>query len=277
MAVSVRLFVTDLDGTLVPSGHEVSTENVRVVREAVQRGVVVTIATGRMYRATLPLAKKLGVDVPLITYNGALIKSVQGEVLYSSFLAPELIHEVIDFCRERGWHVQLFSEDMLYFAAENKYTDFYIANQQVPWNAVGWDGMKKQTRDVTKLLVISDGIEETNARIAQLREHFGDRISAVRSNPCLAEITNLGVSKAAALERLAEKLGIPMEETMAIGDSDNDVPMLKAAGKSVAMGNALPHIKEMADFVTGNCAEDGFAKAIYKYVLHRQERGDDYE
>ncbi|MBR3623182.1 MAG: HAD hydrolase family protein, partial [Selenomonadaceae bacterium] len=75
------------------------------------------------------------------------------------------------------------------------------------------------------------------------------------------------VSKASGLRELAKILNISIEETMAIGDADNDLPMLKAAGKSVAMGNAAAHIKEAADFVTADCADHGFAKAIYKFVL----------
>ena len=114
--MSVKLFVTDLDGTLLPGGQQVSAANIEAAQAAVKAGVTVTIATGRMYKAALPVAKALGVDVPIITYNGALIKTVGGEVLYSSFLDPELVCRVVDFCRDRGWYLQTYSKDELYYA-----------------------------------------------------------------------------------------------------------------------------------------------------------------
>lgn len=265
--MAVKLFVTDLDGTLLPTGQAVSAENIRAAQEAANRGVVVTIATGRMYRAALPIAHSLGVDVPIITYNGALIKSVGGDVFYTSYLSPEYVLEVVEFCHEKNWHVQLYSNDELYYAEEDSYTVAYEADQKIKGHAVGWKDMEEHTGQVTKLLVISDSLEETEERIAILRPKFADKVSVMRSNPRYTEVTNLGVSKAAGIRRLAERLGIEMKDTMAIGDSDNDLPMLKAVGKSIAMGNALPHVKEICDYVTGDCKADGFAEAIRRYVL----------
>lgn len=100
--MSVKLFVTDLDGTLLPSGKDVPRENIEAVQKAVRAGVIVTIATGRMYRAALPVAEALGVDVPIITYNGALIKSTKGKVYHTSYLKPEVIEQVVDFCQEQA-------------------------------------------------------------------------------------------------------------------------------------------------------------------------------
>ena len=111
--MSIKLFVTDLDGTLLPKGQQVSQKNIDAVQAAVKAGVTVTIATGRMYRAALPVALALGVDVPIITYNGALIKSTSGEVFYESFLPEQVIADVVSFCQERGWYLQSCSHDEL--------------------------------------------------------------------------------------------------------------------------------------------------------------------
>lgn len=265
--MAVKLFVTDLDGTLLPTGNKVSEQNIQAVQEAAAHGVVVTIATGRMYRAALPIAKSLGVDVPIITYNGALIKSVQGEVFYTNYLRPEHILEVVDFCQGKGWHLNLYSNDELCFAEENDYSKLYEAAQKLKGKAVGWDGLRKCTEHVTKLLVISDSQEETDERIRILQSELSGKVSVMRSNPLYTEIINPGVSKAAGIERLARSLGIDMADTMAIGDSDNDLPMLKAAGRSIAMGNALPRVKDVCDYVTGDCEADGFAEAVRQYVL----------
>ncbi len=268
--MAVKLFVTDLDGTLLPSGKEVSPENIRAVQEAAARGVVVTIATGRMYRATLPVAQSLGVDVPIITYNGALIKSVQGEVFYSDSLLPENILAVLEFCREKNWHIQLYSDDVLYYAEANRYSERYEALQQIKGQAVGWQELAKRTAHVTKLLSVSDSQEETDERVRILQSEFEGRLVVMKSHPLYTEIINPGISKAAGLERLASLLGIDIRDTMAIGDSDNDIPMLKAAGKSVAMGNALPGVKDVCDYVTGSCEDNGVAEAIRQYVLQEK-------
>lgn len=265
--MSVKLFVTDLDGTLLPSGKDVPYENIEAVQQAVRAGVIVTIATGRMYRAALPVAEVLGVDVPIITYNGALIKSAQGKVYHTSYLKPEVIEQVVDFCREQGWYLQSYSRDNLLVPVHDEHARHYEQEQKVTAHVVGWDGLLEQTQEVCKLLTISEDGEETKHRLAILNERFGTEIVAMQSNARYGEIVNPGVSKAEGLRRLAEKLGIAIEDTMAIGDSYNDLPMLKAAGHSVAMGNAVPEVKSVCDYETGCCEDFGFAQAIHELVL----------
>lgn len=263
----IKLLVTDLDGTLLPTGTAVSPENIEAAQKATAAGVTVTIATGRMYRAALPVAKNLGVDVPIITYNGALIRTVSGKTLYSSFLAPELIRDVLDFVEEQGWYIQTYSKDQLLYPEQGSFSERYEASQMVKGEAVGWQGLRERTEEVTKLLSVTNDSKETDRRIGILQEHFGDVISVVRSSAYYAEIVNKGVSKASGIQKLAEVLGVEISETMAIGDAENDISMLKAAGLSVAMGNAVPAVKELCAFETGTCEENGWARAVYEHVL----------
>ncbi|MBR2216650.1 MAG: HAD family phosphatase [Selenomonadaceae bacterium] len=265
--MAIKLFVTDLDGTLLPAGKDVPEANRLAAQKAVAQGVVVTIATGRMYKAALPVAKSLEVDVPIITFNGALIKSVQGKVYYASYIAPELVREALDFCRKQDWHVNLYSGDELYYAEHNQYAQEYEINQAIHGAAIGWEGMRAKSDEVAKLLSIADSREETDRRVALLQEKFAGRLNVFSSTDHYTEIVNPGVTKASGIARLAEKLGVSIEETMAIGDGDNDIPMLKAVGKSVAMGNATPEVKAVCDYETDVCEANGFAKAIEKYVL----------
>lgn len=265
--MAIKLFVTDLDGTLLRSGSPVSHGNVAAVQRAVRAGVTVTIATGRMFRAAMPVAQQLGVDVPIITYNGALIKRVSGEVLYQSCLPQETVREVARFCRAQGWYVQLYSNDELYYVEECPQSRGYEAEQQIKGHAVGWDGLLAHTEGVCKMLSITSGSEETDARTAILREHFGGTLNAVRSNACYAELLMPGVTKATALVKLAEVLGVDISEVMAIGDAENDLPMLEAAGHAVAMGNAVPAVKAACEYETSMCEADGVAQAIDKWVI----------
>jgi len=265
--MSVKLFVTDLDGTLLRSGSPVSAGNIAAVQAAVRAGVTVTLATGRMFRAALPVAEALGVDVPIITYNGALIKRVSGEVLYRSCLPEATIAAVVEFCRARGWYVQLYSNDELYYVESCDASRGYEAEQQVAGHAVGWDGLLAHTAGVCKMLSITSGRAETDARVAEFNAEFGGTLAAMRSNARYAELLMPGVTKATALTQLAALLQVPLSEVMAIGDSDNDLPMLEAAGQAVAMGNAVDAVKAACAYETGFCEDDGVAQAIYKWVL----------
>lgn len=266
--MAVKLFVSDIDGTLLASGKNISAKNIEAVKKMVDAGIIVTLGTGRMYRATLPIAQSLGVNVPLITYNGALIKSVDGEVFYENPLPPEIVPEITDFFEKNGWYVQNYSNDELFFPVYNEYAKFYENNQKVHGQVIGWDEMKKKTAHVCKMLGISSSLEETEKISAAVQKEFGDKILITRSTEIFNEIICPGISKAAAIKILADKLGIKISEVMAIGDSNNDLPMLKAAGKSVAMGNASDEIKSVCDYTTDICENDGFAAAVYKYVLN---------
>ena len=266
--MSIKLFVTDLDGTLLPEGQKVPPSNIKAVQDMIEAGIIFTIATGRMYSASVEIARSLDVDVPIITYNGALIKTVGGEVFYSAYLEPELIAEITDFCQERNWHLQSYSNDNLYYPEYNDFAKGYEAALKIPeGTAIGWDGLRNCTVNVPKMLSISSGAEETAQRIKALKEKFGDKINAIRSNAEYTEIIRPEVSKAAAVMILAKKWNIDRSEIMAIGDSYNDLPMLRAAGHSVAMDNAPDDVKEVCEFMTDDCKDDGFAKAVYQFVI----------
>jgi len=265
--MAIKLFVTDLDGTLLNRENEISAENKRAIQDAVAQGTTVTIATGRMYVSALPYAKQLDVDVPIITYNGALIKSVSGEVLFESYLDPQTVKGVLDYCLEQNWYIQIYQDDRLYFAERNDIARGYEDMAGLEGEAVGTAGLYEKTKLVPKMLVITSGSAESDAGVVKLQARFGDRIFAVKSNPTYIEIINPGVNKATSLQILLEKMNLQKAEVMAIGDSNNDLPMLKEAGFSVAMGNASDQVKSVCDYVTEDNMHSGVAAAIHKYVL----------
>lgn len=265
--MAIKLFVSDLDGTMLPDGNVVSAENIAAVRRAAEAGVTVTIATGRMFEAALPVARALGVDVPIISYNGGLIKSPSGRVYEEHTVDPALAHDIIAFCKERGWYIQSYSGGVLRYVEACDESRFYENSQQLTGQAVGWDGLFAHTEGNCKLLLATKGRDVTLARAEAMLAAFGERVDVTRSADRLIEIVPKGISKASALKSLAGKLGISIAETMAIGDAYNDLPMLQAAGKSIAMGNAFPEVKEVTDYETLTCEENGLAAAIYRYVL----------
>ena len=166
--MAVKLFVSDIDGTLVISGKNVSEKNVAAVKKMVDAGIIVTIATGRMYRTSLHVAEELQVNVPIITYNGALIKSVSGEIFHEQCLSPEIVVELANFFEENNLYVQSFSEDKLRFPFRCEHSNTYESLMKISGEAVGWDGLRKFTSHVYKFLSISDTAEEADKVIAML-------------------------------------------------------------------------------------------------------------
>lgn len=263
----IKMFVTDIDGTLVSPGKNVSAKNIEAVHKMIAAGVKVIIATGRMHCAALPVAAQLGVPVPIISYNGAVIKSSSGEMIHAQYMDEDKALALINFFEERGWHLQSYSGDVLYVPERNDCVELYETMLKVNAVEVGWDGLRERTKDVPKLLSISLSAEEINHRLEESKKFFGGQVEITRSAPQFAEFMSLGVSKASAIKILADKYAIANEEILAIGDSDNDLPMITAAGCGVAMGNAMPAVKSACPRITDTCDNDGFAKAVYDYVL----------
>ncbi|MBQ6006401.1 MAG: HAD family phosphatase [Selenomonadaceae bacterium] len=264
----IKLFVTDIDGTLLPAGSAiVPAKNIEAVKAMIRAGVKVVIATGRMHCAALPIAAQFGEPVPIISYNGALIKSSAGEILHAQYMDEENVLELINFFEERGWHLQSYSDDILYVPERNDCVELYEKNLRVNATVVGWNGMRERLKGVPKVLSVSLNPDEINHRLDEAKKFFGGRVEITRSAPQFAEFMSLGVSKAQAIKILAEKFSFDNSEILAIGDSDNDLAMITSVGCGVAMGNAVSAVKAAVNRITDTCENDGFAKAVYDYVL----------
>ncbi len=258
------LIATDLDGTLFDHTLEISPRVRRAIAAAHEAGHAVTLATGRMYRATLPIAESLHIEQPLICYQGALVR--RGEWVVSHHTLPlPVAHEAIRFATERGFHVNAYLDDQLFVAEENPEVKFYTALSQVSVEAVG-DLITFLTREPTKLVFIQSE-EETEKLLPIAMERWGKVAQVVRSYIRFVELTSPVASKGRALMELAASLNIPQARTLAIGDNLNDLTMIEAAGVGVAMGNAMPELKDIADWVAPTQAEDGLAAAIERFVL----------
>ncbi|HWR38784.1 MAG TPA: Cof-type HAD-IIB family hydrolase [Patescibacteria group bacterium] len=265
---TIRLIAMDMDDTLLNSQLEISPRTREALMQARAQGVAVTIATGRMFRSALPYAHSLGLEVPLITYNGALIKSpLTGEVDFHGPVPLEKAKEVLRLCRQNGWYVQSYVNDQLYVREMDKYARYYSQLSGVEATVVG-DSLYELDQAPTKMLAMAEA--EEIARMQELfRQHFNGTLNIARSKPTYLEITDPAVNKGVALARLAERLGIDRQQVMAFGDSGNDLEMLRYAGWGVAMGNARDSAKAAARLVTASNDEDGIAAVVEQYVLRQ--------
>lgn len=264
-----KLLALDLDDTLLGNDSKISPRNMAAIRKAAAKGIMIVIATGRMFRSALPYARELEVNLPLITYHGALIKKAgSSEVLRHCPVPLDAALEILELGEEKGFHLNLYCHDRLFVAEDNESTHYYRTIASVPVELVGnlTRFLLKERTEPTKLTIIN--LDGRFTELQQLlRERYSSRLSILQSRPYFLEITRKEATKGQALKFLSEKEGISAEEIVAIGDSYNDLDMLQFAGTGVAVANAPQEVKNAADVITRAAAEDGVAVFLEKYVL----------
>lgn len=266
----IELVALDLDGTLIDDRMVIGEPVRRSVRRAQERDVIVTIATGRMFEAAVKFACELAIEAPLICYQGGLVQAPGAAApLYRATMDREVLREVLAWrtdAVDRDWHVVLYADDALFVAEQRYPEEFYrdLLGQNLHW-VDDLDSVLEEHVPV-KFLFIAEPAEADRIEAA-MRGRFGGQVEVVRSHANFVEGNPLGVSKGDALGRLAKHLGIDRERVMAVGDQGNDVPMIRWAGTGVAMGNASPAAKAVADWIAPPFAEHGAAAAIERFVL----------
>lgn len=264
--MAIQLVAVDMDDTLLDAALQVSPRTCEVIRQAHEQGVLVTIATGRMYSSAMPFARKLNMQTPIITYNGGMVRSAfTGEMLFHKTIAPHAAGQLVKLFREKGWYLQSHMNDELYVAERTDKTKLYESVAGVTAVPLG-DKFYSMQHEPTKMLAIAEPQEILEIQ-KLLKQEFAGEIFAATSKPNYLELTDPSVNKGHGLEMLAKSLGISRENVMAIGDSNNDIPMLQYAGLGIAMENATEKVKAVAKAVTGHHNAHGVAEAIEKYAL----------
>ncbi len=266
--MTIKLVAIDLDDTLLGSDLRISEGAVRSIRELRERGIRITLATGRMFRSARPYALELGMDVPLITYQGALVKNaVSDQVLFHRPVPEPWGHAVGVVAREAGCHYQAYFDDDLYMEKLTPEGQAY-ANLAGVTPIIEPDLLERiKAQEPTKLLIINDDIPKLQLMEAQMHRSLGDWLYITRSKPNYLEFMNLEATKGQALRAVCNYFDVDRLDVMAIGDSFNDIEMLKFAGLAVVMGNAPQEVKRYADYVTESNDEDGVARALQRLVL----------
>jgi len=265
--VSIKLVAIDLDDTLLDSGLRIAPECAQAIQAIRDRGVLVTLATGRMHRSALPYARQLNMDLPLITYQGALVKSAfSSEVIYYQPLPRAPAGEIIEFFKARGLHCHAYSDDELFM--ENLTPEGRYYEELAGIKAVLVDDLAATVRrhDAMKIMAIIRDQDLLLDLYKVLTTQYNE-LHITRSKPIFLETMALKANKGLALQVVAEHFGVIREEVLAIGDSYNDLAMIRWAGIGVAMANARPEVKAAADYITSSNDEHGVAEALHHYVL----------
>ncbi len=261
-----RLVAIDLDGTLVDAQNKIAEEDAQAVREAAAAGIEVVLASGRMHAATAAICTDLGIENPVVAYNGARVTDMRtGEVIFHQPLEKEHAAEIIESIEERGLHLNLYLDDVLHVREIDAWGKLYAERTGSVLVASG-DLRQFVGTQPTKLLVIAEP-ERIKELYQEYAARYGEVMYVTITNPEYLEFMNKEVSKGKGLAKAAEYLGVPREQVLAIGDGFNDKAMLEWAGTAVAMGNAVDEVKAVADVVAPPLEEHGVAWAIRELLL----------
>lgn len=269
------LLAVDLDGTLVTDKKQITPATANAIHEILEMGMTVALVSGRPTYGCEHIAEQLHLQEYggyIISYNGAKITScLDNDVLTRSTLSLDTVRELYDFLKP--YPVTMISytrHEIITEDAESPYVqmesmvDNGMAIRQVP------DLVAALKRDPYKCGIAGD--PEVIGKLAiELQVRFADQLNAILSGPVFIEVMNSNVDKGRALRFLMTEMGIGRQQVIAVGDANNDIPMLQSAGLGVAMANANETVKQVADYVTTSNEQDGIQHLIHKYLLHPEE------
>lgn len=270
----IRLLALDIDGTLVNSAQELTDATRNAVRTAREAGIEVVLATGRRYSRALPLVEPLGLSVPVVTASGALIKDpADHATLFCAEFAPGVLPAALRQIDAAGYEAVLYADTFL------AGFDYYCPRRPSPqpeldefleYNAgcerLDADLMRQPPPGVFALFAMGSR-EEMRALDARLRDVLGEELMthvlrSPRYQGFMCEIAPRAITKWSGVLRLAGQWGIPPAEICAVGDDVNDIPMIRASGLGVAMGNSADDVKAAADLVAPSHDDDGLVEVI---------------
>ena len=260
-----RLIAIDLDGTVVNQEGTIIPSAKKAVQRAIDSGMKVTLATGRMYKPSNRFAQELRLSVPLICYQGALIREpFNGHVVWHKPLSVLTARKVIETARQMGTHQYVYLDDEMYVEEIVEKDQWYAQRNGVELNLVE-DFLTFLKRQPTEIACRGKPAE-IDRLIAYLNVSFGSGLLVTKVSSSFCEIGHPTSGKGNALKYLAKLLGIEQSQTVAVGDGPNDISMLKWAGLGIVIGNAPEEVTTAADWVVGTETMDGFAQAMEKLL-----------
>lgn len=270
-----KLVCIDMDGTLLNHNFTIPDENVKVLKEAIKKGVQIALVSGRPYNIGKYFANILGPEVHVIGTNGTYFK--YKDVLYEKRLSKEQIQHI--------YNVVSKYDLIIHFKGYNKLISNKPVEMSHPYKMINPKLQEEDKMQFVENASLEDTLEAENGEIfkaicfnrnkefkdivkkakEEIKQY--DDLEVVSSNELNFEVMKAGTSKAEAVKALSGYLGIDRSEIMCIGDNENDISMIKYAALGIAMSNGSDDIKAQADYITDTNDNAGVAKAISKFIL----------
>ncbi|OOM74061.1 Cof-type HAD-IIB family hydrolase [Clostridium sp. BL-8] len=287
----IKLIASDMDGTLLNKNHKIDKETVAAINKAEEAGIVFAISTGREYDTVEPLLKENNIICQCVLMNGAEYRDEYGNILEEINIELDKASKIINILHQEKVSARIFTnkgiyttdskeealKEMVYrtLSFNPKLTEneaIEIAKMQPYFINLNYisdlDEFLNSGIEVRKFVAFHNNIELINKMKKVIGEIEGIAVSSSFIDNI--EITHVTAQKGIILAKVAEKMGIKREEVLVLGDSFNDYSMFTEFTESVAMGNAIPEIKEIAKYITDTNDNLGVAKAIYK-ILEEQK------
>ncbi|MBN1370285.1 MAG: HAD family phosphatase [Dehalococcoidaceae bacterium] len=267
-----KLLVIDVDGTIVDGSGNICQRDIKAINRAIGKGVKVVLSTGRVPLACSKILSILELNGNHIFFDGALVYNPKlGDKIHCQPINRENVLKAIEYCRTTDTYLELYARDRFY-ADKSNWTDevhkeFFGVN-------ILLEDLEKigRNEEILKMETIARAPEEYDKARA-IQSNFGDcfRFSVARSPAFpgvdFVNIIEPGTSKGSALVKLAGHLNIELDNVIAVGDGLNDLSLIETAGFGIAMGNAFPELKSIADWITENVEEGGVARVIEEFIL----------
>jgi Cof subfamily protein (haloacid dehalogenase superfamily) len=289
----ISIIASDMDGTLLNEEMQISSANADAIKQAQAAGVHFAVATGREYREAKPLLEAFGLSVPLITLNGAAIFDVDGKPLDMVPITKPSAILIMHQLEKAGLYYEITTNEGVVSNSRTRRIQtvsrlLETVNPDTPFKlAVAMSSARVELmniRYVDNYQVLIDDPKIQVLKFVAFGENGQKGLQPVRdalhakvdvaissSFENNIEINSPRAQKGIAVQHFADELNIPMSQVMTIGDNMNDASMLKVAGVSYAMGNAIPEIKQLANHLTVTNNEDGVAKAILEQLAENHQ------
>ena len=269
-----KIFFTDLDATLLTDDKMILDGSRRTLEEMLRREYPVVFCTGRVLHSAAVQVRRIGFYLPgcyLICYNGGQVFEIAGEkILYSNSLSADLVAACFRTAAEEDVHIQAyagFDAGTVLARRPSPHLDSYCAVQKLEQMIVE-DVTAHIGASTPKMLAIETDREKMDRFREKVHARVGDRVDLFMSSNTYLELVPPGINKGNAVRFLCEHLGIPVENSVAAGDAENDISMLQAAGVGAAVANAQDAVKASADYVSDlDNNHDAVAQILEKFVL----------
>lgn len=266
-----KLLVIDVDGTVVDGNGTISVEDQKALAGVMAKGIMVSLSTGRAIKACRKVLNSLSLDGYHIFFDGALVSDpFQYKEVYCQPIEGDLVKQAVQFARSNDIYLELYTENQFFAEKENWSDDVHYNFFGVEPTITDFNGIWQRERIIKAEMVVRDRVEKNKSDL--FRTEFNGRLRfSIARSPAFPDITfinviNIAVSKGEALNRLASFLDISTNEIIAIGDGLNDISLFETAGLAVAMGNAFPQLKKLADYITLDVEHSGVAMAINTFL-----------
>ncbi|MCK6265178.1 Cof-type HAD-IIB family hydrolase [Vibrio sp. ZSDE26] len=265
-----KLIALDMDGTLLNSDKQISSDTKRAIASARENGTKVVLASGRPIDGMERQLNELGIDGNnefVLYYNGSMVKELGSQkVIHRRIINGKAAKEVAQLANQLGLNVHAFSEEHgLITPVNSEYTQLEATINGLNITEMSFDGLSDD-HPIIKVMIVGEPSKLTKA-IKGLHAELHSRYTIVQSAPFFLEFLNLESNKGLGIKAIADYLQISAEEIICVGDAENDNHMIKFAGLGVAMSNAMEETKALADFIAPSNDEDGVAAVIDKFLL----------